>query len=693
MRCLLSGRPARPAWWFQCFVLLAVLAITSLRDGRVDAAGREFQVRGHDFMLAIDTRWAGCGQGGYYPIRIRISNLGPTRNLTLRFQRSGGEDGSLTVSRTIRSESNSTQQVTLSIPVIGMQSHGMFTVASDGVRLDSFTHSFGVSDYANSSQARPSLLVVSPSNEDASGFDQGAYSLAMMSGGTSYSPYSGYARTEDHQVIPPTSLPDKWLDYSGLDYVAIPLTTLESLSASARDPLLDWVMSGGNLIVYDVASARAELDKIIGRGQRTLLLSWQPRRAERRPLAVTPVAPGMPVPAGGKPSAPPVSGAGWTDAEGAIQSAGMGLGRIHAMEFNPFGTTGESWAWFLQTEPEINRLFVKRFGTSPRERSQDDFYKFMIPGVGAAPVFMFLSLITLFSVVIGPVNLWILSRRKQLYLVLVTVPLMSLLTCLCLFVYAFLADGLSTRARLRSITVVDSGAARAVTLSRIMLYAGLSPSGGLEFSDQTAVLPVWSEAGSSGDRAVDWTNTQSLRSGWLPSRTFTQMVTATVEPQRGRLEVRAQGEQLAVNNGFAVGLTHLFVTNDVGHVFYGDALSAGAAGTLSPAPEGAIDAFDRKWLSSVPAMPVGMDQPSQSRSIWGGFQWTPNNSTAHFEQSLMEQELGRGYLYKQQNTTDGRAVTRPARWYWAITESNPGASPGTDSAVVDDGFHVITGRY
>ena len=685
---------AVPRW-----LLLAVLLLAGIVPSRsASAAGREVQVRGEDFLMIIDSRWPGCGNGGYYPIRVRITNLGPSRTVSLQFHKAGngGDEGTATVTRTVRSETNSTQTTTLSVPMLGVQSYGVLSVYADGRLLENFTQSMSLADYATSDHPRASLLVISPVNEDGTGFDSGAYNEAASSGARSSAHYGGgYAKTEDHLVLPPSALPDKWIDYSGVDYVAISLATLDALPAGQRDPLLDWVMAGGNLIVYDVKSDRAGLDRAVGRGGRATLSPWVERRAEKRPLAVTPGA--APMVVGAPPVAPAGPGAApspsWPDRDGAIVSANLALGRLHGFEFNPFGPTAENWLWFLMSEPEIHRTFARRNGTVPRERGQGDFFHFLIPGVGAAPVFMFLLLISLFAIAIGPVNLWILSRRRQLYLVLLTVPVMSLLTCICLFVYAFLADGLSTRARLRSVTYVDTAAARSVTLSRIMLYAGLSPSGGLSFSDRTAVFPVWPEESGAGRRTIDWTNTQLLESGWLPSRTFTQFAATAVEPQRGRLEVRPSTNGLSVNNGFTVGLQHLFVSDDSGRIFYGDNLAAGAMGTLSPLATTNTADFRKEWIKRLPALPEGLN-PGSPRG-WSGMSryWRQSSPVARFERSLMEQELGRAAKLEQAKDESATSAAAPARWFWGVAESSPGVTAGTDSAVISDGFHVIAGRY
>ncbi len=679
---------ASAGWAVSRWSLLALLLLAVVvPDGPLAAAGREVQVRGDDFLMVIDSRWPGCGHGGYYPIRVRITNLGPTRTVSLRFDRSGngGDEGPVSVTRTVRSEANSTQTTTLSVPIIGIPSSGLFSVFADGRRLDTFAQGMALADYSSSDQSRASLLVISPVNEDGTGFDSGAYNQAMASAARSSVHYGGYARTEDHVVLSPSALPDKWIDYSGVDYVAISQSALDSLSAGQRDSLLDWVMAGGNLIVYETTS-RTDLDRTLGRGTRATLSPWAERRAEKRPLAVTPGSGSPPVTSTGGPTATV-----WPDQDGAILSADFGVGRVHGFAFNPFGATAENWLWFLDAEPEVHRKFARRTGTVPRERGQADFFQFLIPGVGAAPVFMFLLLISVFAIVIGPVNLWILSRRRQLYLMLLTVPVMSLITCICLFVYAFLADGLSTRARVRSVTYVDTSAARAVTFSRVMLYAGLSPSAGLTFSDRTAVFPVWPEEGGTGRRSVDWTNTQLLESGWLPSRTFTQFASTSVEPQRGRLEVRPSGDNMTVNNGFAVGLRHLFVSDDSGRVFYGDTLAAGAMGTLSPVTGANTAPFREEWTSRLPKLPEGLD-PTAERS-WSGMTryWRQSSPVARFDQSLMEQELGRAAGLENSGGEPAKAA--PSRWFWGIAESSPGVTTGTNSAIVSDGFHVISGRY
>ena len=63
-----------------------------------------------------------------------------------------------------------------------------------------------------------------------------------------------------------------------------------------------------------------------------------------------------------------------------------------------------------------------RHGMTP-DSANAEFAKLLVPGVGLAPVTEFRVLITLFVLLIGPLNYWLLKRAKRLHLMVLTVPL------------------------------------------------------------------------------------------------------------------------------------------------------------------------------------------------------------------------------------------------------------------------------
>ena len=87
----------------------------------------------------------------------------------------------------------------------------------------------------------------------------------------------------------------------------------------------------------------------------------------------------------------------------------------------PFPGTQFEWGWLLGTIGSKRILWYQRHGLSTALENPD-FWKFLIPGVGLAPVGGFRVLITLFVIAIGPVNYFLLRRLKRLHLLLLTTP-------------------------------------------------------------------------------------------------------------------------------------------------------------------------------------------------------------------------------------------------------------------------------
>src|SRR5262249_52995300 len=148
---------------------------------------------------------------------------------------------------------------------------------------------------------------------------------------------------------------------------------------------------------------------------------------------------------------------------------------------------------------------------------------------------------TLFVIVLGPVNYYVLRRFGKLNLTVLTVPVGALLAAAALLLYALVEDGLSVRARARSFTQLDQRNGEAACWSRLSFYAGLAPSGGLQFTEDTAVVPLTLQALANDEQAtrvLDWLPSdraksdspleQHMTSGWLYSRTPTQFITARI---------------------------------------------------------------------------------------------------------------------------------------------------------------------
>jgi len=372
------------------------------------------------------------------------------------------------------------------------------------------------------------------------------------------------------------------------------------------------------------------------------------------------------------------------------------LGLIVALATeDPFPGSEAQWGWLLNTIGSKRWVWYQRHGMSPM-RPNPDFWKFLIPGVGQAPVTAFQVLITLFVLGIGPLNYFLLRRSKRLHLLVVTVPLSAGAITLALFAYAVLADGLGTRVRVRSVTQIDQRRGHAACWSRLSFYAGLAPAGGLTFPADVAVLPLEYVPGDrrSGGRELAWEGDQRLRSGWLNSRTPTQFLTLRSRKSGCGLTLVAPdggSEGLGFTNRLGTTIQQLLVRAEDGGYYWATNVGAGGKTVARPIdPAKGVAQLQRAYREHEPAYPPYMDRNSlpdissySGPGYWGGDLPEPTARSARLEEKL-----------KVLRTPVGNAaLTLAPRSYVAIVERSPEVVLGTPSAREEAGFHVVQGTW
>ncbi|MBA3313049.1 MAG: hypothetical protein M3552_01315 [Planctomycetota bacterium] len=661
------------------------------------ASAQEFELRAADLRVVGDARWTGGGWGGYHPIRLEITNFGPGRALELRFSPHGRAEGVATVRRRLRIEQNATARMTLPVPLLGGRNSGRFDILIEGEPVEGLREDLSLMPPAHGEAPRASLLVISPDTVNLTGFEIAAFTDApatnvdMSHGPGRYFHRSGAVSGESRSaIISPALLPTSWIDYASVDLVVVRLDVLASLRPDERTALLDWVATGGRLIVDQVGSPPNESESLarsLGTtASATAAREWKPASiADRQTVPLLmPDLPGgvftgggfpggMVVPNEGSPFSDPLSLLGGAAPQGlrdalrqfqeAMKNDGgappnpfaaatwsadekpffvrrIGFGRVAAVNGDIFAANGSDWIWLLRGLGGSSMLWPIRNGLASGAGTFE-FMEFPIPGVKGVPTTAFLTLITLFTLAIGPVNYIWLWRRKQLSRLVVTVPVIAVATSFVLFAYAAVAHGFGAKGRVRSVTLYDAGSNRATTLSRTAIFSGRAPSRGLQFSKDTAVFPLYpvDQGFISGD--VDWTDRQTLTGGWLKSRTRTQFVTTSRRDERGRLTVQRVDGGLRVLNGFEVPLRYVVVTGTDGARYGGRDLAAGGETILKPLSDD-LWAELRKLASEViPELPEGVD-PQEMRSMFGGrgWGWDPYGWQPMLRQGLLERHLG-----------------------------------------------------
>ncbi len=210
-------------------------------------------------------------------------------------------------------------------------------------------------------------------------------------------------------------------------------------------------------------------------------------------------------------------------------------------------------------------------------------------GTGVPVRAMFL-LIFVFTLAIGPVNLWVLSRLKRKIWIFWTIPLFSVLTCAVIFGYAALAEGWNIIARSVSFTILDETTHRATTIGWAGFYSPLTYSEGFRFPTEAEVslcASTYRYNRPTRSRQIDWGHVQRFGQGWLAARVPTHFLVRRCETRRERLTLNRLGDGgLAVVNGLGKRIKRLWLCDRAGRLYQGADLEPGQERRLSLDPGG-----------------------------------------------------------------------------------------------------------
>jgi hypothetical protein len=646
----------RPPFFILFVQVLVVVALVLAAPHLAFASGEERTTVGDDLLIRTDTRWAGGTLGGYLPVRVEIANHAPARMLVLEVTPSDSTQGA-TVKRVVRVDQQATVRLTLSIPLTAFR-QGLLRVYDQRGELRSHARVIGTASL--DVESAPSLLVVSSRPVDCSDYIRAASGSrgvrARQAGPLRTTETSAVA-----EVVPPDSLPDSWIDYSGLDFVAISRNELADLKPSTRSAVLKWIDCGGNLIVHQAGKTSKDVETL----ERLLDM---PERA-----AVD---------------------AKWTESDGPptpFATRQLMLGLVCAFP-DQLPDSPIAWSVFLRSVGEPRFSWMQRHGVVP-DVGTDEFFNFMNPGVRGVPVYGFIVLITAFAVLIGPVNYFYLQRKRLLWLLLVTVPATALVTSVLLVGYSVASHGFSIRSRIRSLTVLDQKSHSAVTVARLALFAGVAPSRGMQFSAETAVYPVFPPTAEPGAFTVDWTEKQALTSGWLLSRTRTQFLTVRHAEQPERVEIKpGQGGGRAIVNGLPWELEAVVVADESGRLLSARNVLPNATAPLADASSTNRVDFVGLLGRNRPELPDNFSSPVfnplSGRRLRRSFNVMGRFPGAHFDSNLMER-----LIQTWSRDLTAKTTCLSPRSYLAVLRQNPGVETGVGLTTEQAGYYLLLGYY
>ena len=198
-------------------------------------------------------------------------------------------------------------------------------------------------------------------------------------------------------------------------------------------------------------------------------------------------------------------------------------------------------------------------------------------------------IVVAFCLLIGPINMVVLYRMGRPTLLYATVPVLALLSCAGIVVYAAVIEGWQGREHVLLVSEIDSDRGSSHTLARVGYFAVLMPAEGLTFSRHAAVTPRGTHARRDPGarpplrRIEIGEQRQQFTEGWISPRGSAYFHLSEHEPRSGRalteLE-RGEADALSLVNKLGAKLDTLYVLDDEGALHHATGVDDGERITL-----------------------------------------------------------------------------------------------------------------
>jgi len=500
-----------------------------------------------DISVKVETVTEAHSSSGYDEYRVTIINRSPVKShrvMVEMYKDSYGEMVS-NVRRSIAAAPSSAASVSMFNPQGG--GAGAWFVSIDGKRQNEAVTVDTSRTSAWISHSQSSFFALSSRDVEKKGLmnDPAVVEGFKTGAGESDVAYLSYKS-------PISEWSENWLGYSGFDAVTLTAEEMREAPEAVRSALWRYAECGGSLLIIGACDIPEQW-----RSRRISMVEVEDEDAEKE----------------GKKLSLKLSSK--------TQSYHVGFGQVTMID-------AASVKSLLPGQWQAIKLGWK--GARQAEKNYyeiDDINKVfpVIERIGI-PVRGLFVLMLSFVVVIGPVNLiWLARKRKKIWM-LWTVPVIALVTCLAVTGFALFGEGVSATSRTDAFTILDESSHRASTIGWTAFYAPITPGEGLHYSYDTELTPVTAQAMSyyrrGGDRTIDLSNDQHLDSGWIAARTPAYFKFRKSETQRVRLTIRQSGnDSITVVNGLGADIRELWLAGRDGRVYSAKDIRAGAETKLS----------------------------------------------------------------------------------------------------------------
>lgn len=498
----------------------------------IGAASNTLGVVFNDVVVTAESTAAGQRGHGYAEYRATVTNLSTERSheveLIFPTNSYGGGDYIKRMTRKVTVGPGSSASVAVYQPPLMMRGNGMGVVIDERLQRESVPMNY---EHYSNSYGRNGICVLVGRSVNRDDIQKGLETVFPSSGGMRYGsatltglPHGMQNVDLRKSEVAVAGWSENWLAYSSYDGVVVSLSEMLSMPAAIRSALLEYTRCGGSVLV-------------IGKWDKPD--DWRTEDHLENGLV--------------------------------INHLGFGLCVLSdTSDLNAFGK--ETWRHLVNIWSRNRSVWKGNTNISSANKQFPVIASMNIPVRG-----LFL-LVLLFAIVIGPVNLYLLSKKKKRMWMLWTVPLVSILASLSVFAYAFLAEGWQGQVRIASVTLLDEATHRATTIGMLGLYSPLTPREGLHFDYETELTPIGMEDWRGGSpRTIDWSEDQHFDKGWVSARVPAIFRVRKSSMARQRVQIGTDGNGgLTAVNGLGSDILQLWYADGNGKIYCAENIEAGA---------------------------------------------------------------------------------------------------------------------
>ncbi|MCF6312909.1 MAG: hypothetical protein L3J39_10710 [Verrucomicrobiales bacterium] len=290
-----------------------------------------------------------------------------------------------------------------------------------------------------------------------------------------------------------TMLPADWQSYIGYDALMIAADEWTQLRPAVQKAILEWNRFGGILQIY-IAPNDQQLDyRSLGFDRKPTLNNVI--RVQR--------------------------------SYGTLELHGWKGGQVVLAQ------THNTLSKAAQRRPDFQKGYISKWGL------QKAF------GVKKFNPLLVIIILTIFSIVVGPINLFVFAKQGRRQRLFITTPLISLITSLIIITIIFFEDGIGGSGRRLLIMNLESAASekRAYLIQEQISRAGVLLGNKFPLQDSSFIAPV-QLAESAWSRTISYSNAPEYsyfgrehQGDWFRSRTEQAQLLQSVQATRSRIEL------------------------------------------------------------------------------------------------------------------------------------------------------------